>query len=224
MSGYQRELLISLAVSDKGTIIIGYSGHSYVVCESLFESGIEVTGYIDQERKWYNPFKLEYLGTEDLETINQLKLLNNFVISIGENSVRQRIFDFLTMNGASTINVVDNNSNISPSLSINEGNFISKNVTINAFVKIGDGCILNTGSIIEHECSIGNFCHIAPGSTICGNVSIGNGTLIGAGSTVLPNLKIGKNVIVGAGTIVNAHIPDNQVWVGNPAKYLKNNE
>ena len=32
--------------------------------------------------------------------------------------------------------------------------------------------------------------------------------------------KIGNNVIIGAGSVVSGKIPDNQVWAGNPAKFI----
>lgn len=43
---------------------------------------------------------------------------------------------------------------------------------------------------------------------------------IGAGSIVMPGCTIGDNVIIGAGSIVTKDIPENGVYVGNPAKYI----
>lgn len=44
---------------------------------------------------------------------------------------------------------------------------------------------------------------------------------IGAGSTILPGITIGEGAMVGAGSVVTKNIPSGEVWVGNPAKFLK---
>lgn len=45
---------------------------------------------------------------------------------------------------------------------------------------------------------------------------------IGAGSIILKGCHIGKNSIVGAGSVVSKNIPPNEIWAGNPAKFLRN--
>ena len=52
-------------------------------------------------------------------------------------------------------------------------------------------------------------------------VVIKHDAFIGAGSIILPGVTIGANSIVGAGSVVTKNIPDNQIWGGNPAKYIK---
>ena len=47
------------------------------------------------------------------------------------------------------------------------------------------------------------------------------GATIGAGSTILPGIEIGENAMVGAGSVVTKSIPSGEVWVGNPAKFLR---
>jgi len=52
-------------------------------------------------------------------------------------------------------------------------------------------------------------------------INIENNVFIGAHSIVLKGVTIGENSIVGAGSIVTKDIPKNQIWAGNPAKYIK---
>jgi acetyltransferase-like isoleucine patch superfamily enzyme len=37
----------------------------------------------------------------------------------------------------------------------------------------------------------------------------------------MPNTTVGENAVVGANSFVNKEIPPNEVWVGNPARYLR---
>ena len=52
-------------------------------------------------------------------------------------------------------------------------------------------------------------------------VTIGDDVWIGAGTTILKGVKIGNGAVIGANSLVNKNIPDNQIWAGNPVKYLK---
>lgn len=44
---------------------------------------------------------------------------------------------------------------------------------------------------------------------------------IGGHCIILKGVTIGTNSVVGAGSVVTKSIPDNEIWAGNPAKFLK---
>lgn len=52
-------------------------------------------------------------------------------------------------------------------------------------------------------------------------IHIGNNVFIGMNSIVLKGVTIGDNAVVGAGSVVTKSIPANQIWAGNPAKFIK---
>jgi acetyltransferase-like isoleucine patch superfamily enzyme len=52
-------------------------------------------------------------------------------------------------------------------------------------------------------------------------VLIGDNVFIGAHTTILKGVCIGKNSIVGACSVVTKNIPPNEIWAGNPAKFIK---
>ncbi|WP_413668868.1 DapH/DapD/GlmU-related protein [Mucilaginibacter sp. Mucisp86] len=52
-------------------------------------------------------------------------------------------------------------------------------------------------------------------------VIIKDGAFIGGHTTILKGVTIGKNSIVGAGSVVFQSIPDEQIWAGNPAVYVR---
>lgn len=57
---------------------------------------------------------------------------------------------------------------------------------------------------------------------VCKPVVIENNVFIGAHSIILKGVTIGENSIVGAGSVVTKNIPANQIWAGNPAKFIRN--
>lgn len=202
-------------------ILIGYSGHSYVINGILHTLGIKAKGYCDNEEKKSNPFSLKYLGTELSPTGLKALSQDDFFIAIGNNSLRKNIFNNLAIRNLLPVNVVHPSALLDHTVRLaSHGIMISANATINAFANIGTGAICNTYCVIEHECEIGDFAHVGPGAVLCGNVKVGENSFIGAKSVVREGIKIGKNVIVGAGSVVVKDIPDNLKVVGNPARVL----
>lgn len=53
-------------------------------------------------------------------------------------------------------------------------------------------------------------------------VVIEDGAFIGASCIILKGVRIGQNSVIGAGSVIARDVPPNQVWAGNPAKYIKN--
>ena len=52
-------------------------------------------------------------------------------------------------------------------------------------------------------------------------VDIGYCSDVAIGSSVLANTKIGNYAMLGSANLVTPNIPDGEIWVGNPARFLK---
>ena len=52
-------------------------------------------------------------------------------------------------------------------------------------------------------------------------VVIGNDVFIGAKSIILKGVTIRENSVIGAGSVVTKSVPANQIWAGNPAKFIR---
>ncbi len=208
-------------MSDKKIILVGYSGHGLVVADTAFENNLNVIGYTEKTVNEVNPFRIEYLGDESSSDFKGWDLEVDFILGIGDNVLREKIFNLILNKGKRVISLKNSSSNISRFAVIGEGVFINRNVTINAFATIGNNVILNSGCIIEHECKINENVHVAPGVVLAGNVIVGAGTFIGANAVVKQGVTIGKNVIVGAGTVVINDIPNGKKIVGNPNRFIQ---
>jgi acetyltransferase EpsM len=207
-------------VSDKKIILVGYSGHGLVVADTALENNLNLIGYTEKSVNEVNPFKLEYLGDESSLDFKGWDLDVAFILGIGDNTLRERVYKHILNNGKKVISLINSSSSVSCFASIGDGVFINRNVTISAFAKIGSNVILNTGCIVEHECEIHDNVHIAPGAVLAGNVKVGSGSFIGANSVIKQGVEIGKNVIVGAGTVVLNDISDENKIVGNPHRFI----
>jgi sugar O-acyltransferase (sialic acid O-acetyltransferase NeuD family) len=205
--------------SKQNIIIVGYSGHSYVVIDSLIKTEYNILGYTEKTQVQFNPFNLNYLGDESSDGFNILG--ENFIVAIGDNNLRSKIANNIRKAKGNLVNVIDLSSNISAFSSIGSGCYISKSVVLNSLSNLGNDIILNTSSIVEHGCQIHDGVHIGPGTVLCGDVTVGKKTFIGANSVVKQGVSIGDDVIIGAGSVVLRDIPNNEIWYGNPAKKKK---
>ena len=102
----------------KGVCLIGYSGHSYVVCDALHSIGIDVKHYCENTPKKQNPFSLDFLGTEK-EALRQ-GFFNELipVLAIGDNKIRMSIGDFLTSSGIKIFTVIHSRSFIASKVTV----------------------------------------------------------------------------------------------------------
>jgi acetyltransferase-like isoleucine patch superfamily enzyme len=53
------------------------------------------------------------------------------------------------------------------------------------------------------------------------SVVIKENAFIGAHATILKGVIIGENSIVGACSVVTKSVPDNEIWAGNPARFIR---
>ena len=52
-------------------------------------------------------------------------------------------------------------------------------------------------------------------------IKIKEGAFIGACAIVLKGVTIGKHSVIGAGSVVTKSVPDNEIWAGNPAQFIR---
>ena len=205
-------------------VLIGYSGHAYVVCGILTAAGKSIDGYCDLEEKQYNPFNLSYLGKENTDKAKEQMKQSGVFIAVGDNRIRKKIYDDISVH-CLPANAIHPAAIIDASVIIKgQGIMIAAGVCINPLAEINEGAICNTTCIIEHQCIIGAFAHIGPGAILCGNVNIGKGAFVGAGAVVRQNINIGANAVIGAGAVVIKDVMENEVVIGNPSRKLINSK
>lgn len=113
---------------------------------------------------------------------------------------------------------------------------INCNVFIENDVIIGDNVTIKSGVQIWNGIEIDDNVFVGPNATFTNDICprskqyhkpilkthIKRGASIGANATILPGITIGENAIIGAGSVVLKDVPDNTIWVGNPAREIEN--
>lgn len=120
---------------------------------------------------------------------------------------------------------IGNGCNINCQVFIENEVTIGNNVTIKPGVQVWDGIHLEDDVFIGPNVTFTN--DLFPKSKNKDfkllKTFVKKGASIGANATILAGITIGTNALVGAGSVVTKDIPDNEIWIGNPAKFLKKN-
>lgn len=126
---------------------------------------------------------------------------------------------------------IGDNSRIGPFVEVQKNSFIGKNCKIQSHSFICEGVTIEDNVFIGHGVM---FCNDRLPRSVNSNgllknndewklepVLVKNGASIGSNATIMCGITIGQNSIIGAGSVVTKDIPDNQIWAGNPAKFIR---
>ncbi len=112
------------------------------------------------------------------------------------------------------------------------GVIIGENVEIGALNSIVRGTLSDTiiGDYVKtdnlvhiaHNCFIGDNCLITACAELSGGITLGKNVWIGPNVSLMQKITIGDNSIIGLGAVVLKSVPNNCVYAGNPARFLKN--
>lgn len=90
-----------------------------------------------------------------------------------------------------------------------------------SITEIGDYTKISNQCQIAHNVKIGRNVILTACVEISGSCIIGDGTWVGPNSCIRDGRKVGENSLVGIGSVVVKDIPSNEVWAGNPARYMR---
>ena len=122
---------------------------------------------------------------------------------------------------------------VMPEARIGSGCNICAQVFIENDVVIGDRVTVKCGVQVWDGLRIGDEVFIGPNVTFTNDpfprsgqrpdkyavTTVHHGASIGANATILPGISIGRGAMIGAGSVVTRDIPENELWLGNPARF-----
>ena len=145
----------------------------------------------------------------------------NTILRIDGNRERIAMFESLGIPDDRLVTFVHPMAYVAPSVQLGAGCIVMPNVSMSPGTKLGRGCLMMVGSMMGHDNVVGDFCHIAAQAAVGSYLTIGKGVHIGLNATVKENLTIGDFATLGAGAVLTKNIGDNEIWAGNPAKFLR---
>lgn len=179
--------------------------------------------------------------------LNKIKFLLNGVVYGKNLCVRGNIYIFKHYESGKIIigdNVTINSASWANPIGVGDRTYFQ--LLNDAMVKIGNNCGISNAAftcaseiVLEDNVLVGSGCRLYdtdfhaldyserikgnyPGAPIKTKpIYIGEGAFIGAGTYILKGVNIGKHSIIGAGSVVTKSIPENEIWAGNPARFVR---
>lgn len=119
--------------------------------------------------------------------------------------------------------LIGENCNICSHCYIENNVIIGNNVTVKCGVYLWDGIIIEDNVQVGPNVTFTNDKYPRAKQLFeAQRTLIKKNASIGAGSVILGGITIGENAMIGAGSVVTKDIPDNELWFGNPAKFIRN--
>jgi acetyltransferase-like isoleucine patch superfamily enzyme len=114
---------------------------------------------------------------------------------------------------------------------------IQKNSQVGRHCKVSSHTFICEGVTIEDDCFVGHGVMFIndkfPRATMDGGslqteadwevvpTRVARGASIGSGAVILCGVTIGERAMIGAGAVVTKNVPAGEIWVGNPARFLR---
>ncbi|MCC8173617.1 MAG: sugar O-acyltransferase [Odoribacter sp.] len=214
---------------NKKVIIIGGEGNGGVIASCIEDNRTrfndlewEVVGFV-------NDYEKEVCGYPVLGSTDDVReLLKNpeyffmwGIHMIGRNIKTEEVFRKVNIPKERFATIVHKTAFVAQSAILEPGVFVMSNCYVGPQAHIGMCSLLLANSLIAHNTEVGPLCHFSAGSVTGSYITIGTCSDVTLGARVIEKRKIGNFAVAGAGSMVTRDIPDYEIHVGNPAKFLK---
>lgn len=214
---------------NKKLVVIGGEGNGGVIASCVEDNRSK---YNDLEWEVYgfvNDYESNVCGYPVIGKLNDLPrlLLNEdlyFIWAIhlvGRNPLTAKLFRDANIPIERFATIVHKSAFIGKDVILEPGVFVMYNSYIGPGAHIGKCSLIMANCSIGHNTIIGDLCHCSVGAIMTGYSELDYCSDLAVGSTLLAYKKVGKYAMLGANALGTKDIPDYEIHVGSPAKYLK---
>lgn len=214
----------------KKVLIYGGPGPASVIANAMIHANLH--GYEEFEFAGFINDKVENNLIDGLPIVGGFKDTARFiedgyyfiytVYKIGGQPERIEWFDNLHIPEDRLATFIHPMAYVAPNSSLSPGCVIMPGATVSGNTKIGKATIIMNSASIGHDNIIGKHCLFTANCCTGSWITIDDGAWIGLNSTIRGRTSIGRYSAVGIGAVVTKDVGENELWIGNPAKFHKN--
>jgi acetyltransferase-like isoleucine patch superfamily enzyme len=161
-------------------------------------------------------------GTDEIDRfINDNFYFVYAIHMIGRNILTEEVFNKMNIPVEKFAIIVHKSAFIADNAVLEPGVVVMSNTYIGPKAHIGACSLILANALIGHNTTVGPLCHFSVGSITSSYITIGKVSDVTLGARVLEKRKIGNYAVAGAHSLVTRDIPDYEIHVGSPAKFLK---
>jgi sugar O-acyltransferase (sialic acid O-acetyltransferase NeuD family) len=215
---------------NKKVIIIGGEGNGGIIASCIEDNRIrfndpewQVAGFLNDFEKGKKINGYPVLGGTD-EISKFLKEDYYFMYAIhmiGRNVKSEEIFIRMNIPIGRFATIIHNSAFVANDATLEPGVFIMANCYVGPKTSLGQCTLMMANSLIGHHTMVGPLCHFSLGSITGSYITIGKVADVAMGARVLEKRKIGNYAVAGANALITRDIPDYEIHIGSPAKFIR---
>jgi len=192
-------------------------GYNEFVCEGFLNDRTPVGENIDD-------FPVLGKVSEIKKFVDEGYYFINTILRIDGQEERISMFEELGLKDEYLATFVHPTAYVAPNVQLGPGTVIMPQVCISSGTKFGKNCLVMVAATVGHDNEIGDFAHIAAQACVGSYLKVGKGVHFGLNCTIRENLIIGDYSTIGMGAVLTKNVDEKDIWVGNPAKFLRKAE
>ena len=146
------------------------------------------------------------------------------VVCVGnprDYTARQRIVERLGLPEDRWATVVHPSASVGAGSVVGPGSVLLAGTVLTADVTVGAHVAVMPQVVLTHDDRVGDHVTIASGVRLGGGAVLETGAYVGAGALLREGVTVGAWSLIGMGSVVLRDVPPDEVWAGNPARFLR---
>lgn len=214
----------------KKILIIGGEGNGGVIASCIEDNRNrfgdfewEVAGFINDFETEVDGFKVVGKTCEIQKFIDTTDYYFSWGIHlVSRNYKTVEMFKQAKIPTERLATIVHKSAFIGRGVVLEPGAFVMYNSYIGPQAHVGKCSLVMANCSIGHDTTIGDLCHCSVSTIMTGYSKLGLCADLGVGACLLAYKTVGDYGMLGALSLGTKDIPDGEIWVGSPAKPLKN--
>ncbi|NEA65230.1 acetyltransferase [Streptomyces sp. SID12488] len=207
-----------------GLLIIGAGGFARETAQAVRDADdIELLGHLDDNSALHGT---EVDGVPVLGGCDMVHDLPEarVVICVGnprDYAARARLVRRLGLPTDRYATVIHPTASVSRTSEVGPGSVLLAHCVLTAAVRVGAHVAVMPQAVLTHDDVVEDFATITSGVRLGGGVRLERGAYVGSGALVREGTVIGAWSLIGMGSAVLGDVPPGEVWVGSPARRLR---
>ena len=173
----------------------------------------------DDPRQWGSSFHgVPVIG--GLDRVADL-LDGEVVVCAGRGSVRRSLVERLARVGVTWehyARIVHPSVDIPASCVVGRGSILLSHVSLTSDVRLGAHVVAMPQVTLTHDDVVADYATLCAGVSLGGGVTVGTAAYLGMNASVREGLRVGAGAVLGMGAVLVRSLPDDETWVGVPAR------
>ncbi|MFI1722083.1 acetyltransferase [Streptomyces sp. NPDC020489] len=207
-----------------GLVIVGAGGFARETAQAVVDAGeFDLLGHLDDNAELH--------GTEvdGVPVLGGCDLVHDLpgalaVICVGnprDYAARARLVRRLGLPAERYATVVHPTAAVSATSRIGPGSVLLAHCVLTAAVRVGAHVAVMPHVVLTHDDVVEDHATLTSGVRLGGGVRLERGAYVGSGALVREGTTIGAWSQIGMGSSVLGDVPPGEVWVGSPARRLR---